>query len=121
MIVILSWKNIDKNTVVVGEKNYTIAAMEYLLTRKSQQSDCMEEIFCIITIDSDEEALPSIILTTQATYPYCICDVSLPQYNTGHVYMLVYIKYFNFIYIGKMISIQNINQQQSSEFVSVST
>ena len=38
---------------------------------------------------------------TQATCPYRIYDVYLPQYNTGYLYMLVSIKDINLTYIGK--------------------
>ena len=60
--------------------------MKYLLTSEIQWSDHMEEILCIITINYNEEAIPARRVKNQATYPYIICDVSLPQRNTGYVY-----------------------------------
>ena len=95
--------------------------MKNLLTRKTQWSDYMEDILRIITINYNEEAPPSRILMTQATYPYLICDVSVPQYNMGYANMLVSIKYLNFKYIGKTMSIQNIIQQHNSGVGSVFT
>ena len=77
MIVILSWNNLAK-TYVLGDKNDTISAMKYLLTRKTQRSDNMKDMLFIITINSDEEALTSKILMTREIYLYRICDVSLP-------------------------------------------
>ena len=77
MIVILSWNNLAK-TYVLGDKNDTISAMKYLLTRKTQRSDNMKDMIFIITINSNEEALTSKILMTREIYLYRICDVSLP-------------------------------------------
>ena len=36
----------------------------------------------------------------QETYPYHICDVPLPQCNTGYVYILISFNSLNFTYIG---------------------
>ena len=77
--------------------------MKFLLTRKTQWSDYMEEILHIINTNYDEEVLPTRILMTQTTYPYYICYVSLPKYNMGYIYMLVSIKDINFTYIGKNV------------------
>ena len=121
IIVILSQTKLAKNNFIVGDENYTIAAMKYLLTRKTQWYEYMEEMIRIININYGEEALPSRIVMNQSTYKYCIFDISLPQLNTGYVYMLVSIKNLNFTYIGKTMYIQNIIQQHNSCFVSVST
>ena len=54
----------------------TSSEMKYLLTRKTQWSDYMAEILCMITINLDEEALPSRILMTQETFPYRISGIT---------------------------------------------
>ena len=121
MIVILIRTKLAKNTFFVGDKNYTIAAVKYLLTRKTQQYYCMEYILRIITINSNDWELLERRVMTQESFPFSICDVSLPQYNTVCLYMLVSIKNLNFTYIGKMMSIRNIDQQYNSVVGSVST
>ena len=57
----------------------------------------------------------------QATYLYPICDVSLPKYNIGYIYILVSIKGLNFTHIGKKRSIRNRIQQHNSGVAYVST
>ena len=56
----------------------------------------MEYLLHLIAINLNEEVLPMNIIMNQESFPYCICDISLPQYNTGYVYMLVSFKYFNY-------------------------
>ena len=56
-----------------------------------------------------------------ATFPYRICDVALPQCNTGNVYMLMSVNDHNFSYTGKTLSIRRRIQQHNSGVGSVST
>ena len=60
-------------------------------------------------------------IMTQSSFPYRICDVSLPQCNTGYVYMLISVRDQNFSYIGKTFSIRQRIQQHNSGNGSVST
>ena len=64
--------------------------------------------------------------TTPSSYasifiPFQICDVTLPQCNTGYVHMLISMKDFNFSYIGKTNSIRCRIQEHNSGTGSVST
>ena len=61
----------------------------------------MEYVLQLITINLNEEFLPENRIINQEPYPYVICDIYLPQRNTGYVYMLVSLKYFNYSCIGK--------------------
>jgi predicted GIY-YIG superfamily endonuclease len=84
----------------------------------------MEEVLQLITVKTSLDDVASPVhnrVMTQATYPYRICDVALPQCNTGYVYMLISLKDFNFSYIGKTLSIRRRIQQHNSGIGSVST
>ena len=122
MIVILSRTKYASNTIFVGDKNDTLTALKDLLTRKTQWTDFMEEILCLITINNTSENHTTRTRSfTQQTFPYRVCDVSLPQYNTEYVYMLLSIKDQNFTYIGKMNNIRTRIRQHNSGLGSIST
>jgi hypothetical protein len=106
MIVILSRTKYAKDTVFVGDKNDTLAALKNLLRRKTQWTDYdMEEVLQLITVGVNPHVLPARRMMSQATFPYPICDGALPQCNTGYVYMLISVNDHNFSYIGKTLSI----------------
>ena len=72
-----------------------------LLTRKTQWTVCMEETFDLITPKTNNSSASTRngVMTTD-THPYHICNATLPQCNTGYVYMLILINDLNFAYIG---------------------
>lgn len=122
MIVILSRTKYASKTIFVGDKNDTLKALKDLLTRKTQWTDFMEEILRLITINNTSDNHTTRTRTfTQQTFPYRVCDVSLPQCNTGYVYMLLSIKDQNFTYIGKTNNIRTRIQQHNSGLGSIST
>ena len=89
MIEILSCTKRARYTIFVGDKNYTLAALSTLLTRKTQWTDYMEEIIFVININSPTaynlnptESTRSRIMI-KSTFTFHVCDVSFPQYNTG--------------------------------------
>ena len=57
----------------------------------------------------------------QENYPFRICDVILPECNTGYVYMLLSIKDKIFTYIGMKNCIQTKLQAHNSGYGSSST
>ena len=57
MIVILSRSKYAKDTIFVGDKNDTIAALKALLTQKTQWTDYMEEVLSLTTINSDTSSI----------------------------------------------------------------
>ena len=122
MIVILSRTKYASNTIFVGDKNDTLRALKDLLTRKTQWTDFMEEVLCLITINkTNDNQVKTPRSFTQQTFPYRVCDVSLPQCNTGYVYMLLSIKDQNYTYIGKTNNIRTRIQQHNSGVGSIST
>ena len=82
--------------IFFGDKNNNLASLKSLLISKTKWTDYMEYLLHLIAINLNEEVLPMNIIMNQESFPYCICDISLPQYNTGYVYMLVSFKYFNY-------------------------
>ena len=123
MIVILSRSKYAKDTIFVGDKNDTIAALKALLTQKTQWTDYMEEVLSLTTINSDTSVGPNQIrrVFTPSSFPYRIRDSALPQCNTGYVYMLMSIKDMNFTYIGKTKCIRNRIQKHNSGVGAVDT
>ena len=57
MIVILSCTKYAKDTIFVGDKNDTLAALKNLLTRKTQWTDYMEEVLQLITVGVNPHVL----------------------------------------------------------------
>ena len=55
MIVILSRTKYASNTIFVGDKNDTLRALKDVLTRKTQWTDFMEEILCLLTINKTND------------------------------------------------------------------
>ena len=107
MIVILSRTKYAKDTIFVGDKNNTLAALKDLLTRKTQQTDYMEEVLSLIIIDLNIANVPiRPHILTQALFPYQIYNFPLPQYNTGYMYILILVKDKLFTYIGQTMCIQ---------------
>ena len=83
----------------------------------------MEDILGLVTINSNITNNPdrrNRVLTT-SSFPYRIKDMTLPQCNTGYVYMLISIKDINFTYIGKTMCIRTRIQQHNSGVGSMST
>ena len=83
----------------------------------------MEKILNVITfnIDTNIDNMESRRVMTTSSIPYRICDISLPQCNTGYVYMLISMKDMSFTYIGKTMSICRRIQQHNSGVGSIST
>ena len=79
IIVILSWTKFVKNIISVGGGGGLYYFCNEIFTyQETQWSEYMEEIICIITINSNEGELPARRVMTQAKFPYRIFDVYLP-------------------------------------------
>jgi len=106
LVVILSRTKTAKDTIFVGNKADTIEALKSILTKKTQWCDYIERVLELITINSDTNANTTnqhenyLRLMSQETYPFRICDISLPQCRTGFVYFLISVKQRTFTYIG---------------------
>ena len=122
MIVIVSRTMFAIYTIFVGDKNGTLAALRELLTTKTQWMDYMEDVLELITINSDnnEEPVRNRVMGQQS-FPFRICDVILPQCNTGFVYMLISMRDFNFMYIGMTNCLRTRIQKHNTGMGSAST
>ena len=92
LVVIISQTMFAKDTICVGQKNETLNVLRQLLMQNTQWTDFMEAVLDIITINNDSSTeynksnqQQSRTMTLQ-TFPYRICDVNLPQCQTGFVY-----------------------------------
>ena len=118
-IVTLSRTKLGKNIIFVGDQNDTIEALSELIKLRTQWTDYMEEILNLITIydtvnDDTNQVIVNQRSLSQQTYPFRICDVPLPQCNTGFVYMLISIKRKTCTYIGETDCIRRrLNQHNS--------
>ena len=102
LVVILSRTKVGKNSIFVGQKDETLASFRMLLMKKTQWSDYIEEVLDLVTINTsrDVQNVAQNRVMTQTAFPFRNCDVSLPQCQTGFVYMLLSIRHRNFAYIG---------------------
>ena len=79
--------------------------MVALLQCRTQWVDYTEKILRVVTINGEdginEEFEMNEIVLDQTIFPYRLHDVSLPQDNTGFVYMLISVRSTDFVYIGK--------------------
>ena len=84
--------------------------------------DHCEEVLSLITINSNgNEAPQRKRMMNQDSFPFRTCDVSLPQCNTGFVYMLISIKDLSYTYIGMTDAIRRRVQEHNSGIGSKST
>lgn len=120
LVVKLSRTKKAKDSIFVGSKTETLRAFRKLLKKKNQWSDYIEEVLSLVTVNNTEYNRSSRIMT-QRSFPFKICDVSLPQCMTGYVYFLVSIRFPNFSYIGTTIDIRSRLQQHNSGHGSIET
>ena len=113
-----------KNTIFVGNQDETINALARLIRQKNQYTDYMESILDLVTVNrsSDEDERRNVQSIHQPTnFPFRICDLPLPNCNTGFVYFLVSIKNPSFTYIGQTKCISRRLRQHNSGYGSNST
>ena len=124
VIVALSRTKIGINTIFVGNKNETIKALSRLIRQKNQYTDYMESILDLVTVNltnDDRDNGTSRTIYQPTNYPFRICDISLPNCNTGFVYFLMSIRNPNFTYIGQTICVSRRIRQHNSGYGSNST
>ena len=86
-----------------------------LIQTRSQWSDYMERVLDIASIDSNEP------FHQEEHYPFRICDMPIPQCNTGFVYMLISVRNKKAIYIGETKCLRTRLRQHNSGNGSYST
>ena len=81
----------------------TINALVSLIKATTQWTNYMEKVLNLLTDNqSDSDSISLFIMTL---HPYQMCDVPLPDCNTGFVYMLISLKDQHFTYIGETLDI----------------
>ena len=106
MIVILSHTRIMKNTIFVGPNNETIRGLKLLLNQRTQWCDYIEEVMKITDINPNKYSGSSVSLN-QSRFLFRICDISLPQDQTGSVYFLMSQKDTSCVHIGSTLCLRN--------------
>jgi len=97
LVVIVSRTKSQRNTIFVGDKQDTIEGLSLLLKKKDQWSEYQENVLELTTLKQDGSQPTSMM--TQSAFPFRIVDFSLPQDNTGAVYMVVSTKNPNIVHI----------------------
>ena len=85
LIVVLSLPRIMKNTVFVGPKNEIICVLKLLSNQRNRWCDYIEEVIKIPNVNPNNNSESSVSLN-QSSFPFRICDISLPQDQTGSIY-----------------------------------
>ena len=97
LIVILSRTRIIQNTIFVGTKNETIIRFKVILDQITHWCDYIEEVMKIINFTPNNNSESSASLN-QSSFPFRICDISLPQDQNGSVYFLISQKYTSYVH-----------------------
>ena len=121
LIVIISRTREAKHTIFVGDKEDTLAALKDLLLRKTQWTDYMEQVLDLVTINTRTEERNQSRTMDQQHFPFRNCDITLPQCNTGYVYMLISVRTRDFTYIGTTANLRTRLQQHNTGNGSSST
>ena len=87
-IVILLRTRVMKNNIFFGPKNERIHILKLLFNHRTQWCDYIEEVMTIKNVNPNNSSESSASLN-QFSFPFRICDISLPQYQTGYVYFLM--------------------------------
>ena len=99
VIVALTRTKIGKNVIIVGDMQETINAIISLIQTRIQWTNYMENILDLITVGENiEERVP---ILNYRSFPFRICDISLPQSKTGFVYFLISVRNLDYTYIGE--------------------
>ena len=123
LIVAFTRTKVGKNLILIGDKEETVETIIKLVQRRSQWLDYMENILDLITIGEEQQSLTNRVLPrlNQESFPYRICDISLPHCKTGFVYFLLSIRTKDYTYIGECDCIVDRLYQHNSGHGSKST
>ena len=98
-IVILSRTRIMKNTIFVDPRNEKNIQLKLLLNKINRQCGYMKELMKITNVKPSKNSEYSDSLN-QSIFPSQICDISLPQDQTGSVYFSIPQKDTSYFHIG---------------------
>ena len=112
LIVVISRTRLIKNTIFIGSKRDTILGLKELLLKMTQWSDYIEQVMELATIYPQTTADGTFnnnttTLMDQGNFPFRMCDISLPQDQTGVVYMLMSKKDTSFVFIDSCFCLRS--------------
>lgn len=121
IVVAFSRATSAAKTIVVGPKSFAINHMWELITTRTQWTDLMENILDQVTINAaGSEGVPNFI-DFPRNYPFRVCDASLPNDNTGYVYILVSLRNRLFTYIGEADNVNTRERDHNSGHGAIGT
>ena len=100
VVVGISRTKRGKDTILVGDKESILDALELIILQRSQWSDYEEAVLRIITINNEDNDGP-IVFCPPTTFPFRVRDLELPNCMTGFVYFLISVNDHDRIYIGE--------------------
>ena len=95
-----------KNTIFFSPNNETICGLKLLLNHRTQWCDYIEEVTKITNVNTNNNSESSASLN-QSSLIFRICDISLPQDQTGSVYFLMSQKDTSYVHIGSTMCLRN--------------
>ena len=115
LVVIISRTRLMKNTIFVGQKNEIINGLKRLLTKRTQWCDYIDQVISITTVDDSSLSTNNETQSNtfnQINFPFRICDISLPQDQTGAVYFLMSKKDKSTVFIDKTMCLRTTIRKQ---------
>ena len=85
--VVISRRKVE-NTIFVSDKNYNLNKIRQIIPQKIQWTDCVVQNIDLVTWNYRYDIHQTWMLT-QETFPFRICDIDIPKYRKGFVYMLI--------------------------------
>ena len=119
LLVLLSRTRRAKNIIFVGNKETTIKSILSLLTVSTQWTDYMENVICLVTINSNSNTgteTSRIPFFNYESFPLEYNCIPIPRCNTGYVYFIVSTKDTSKSYIGQTMDLQKRLNQHNSGF-----
>ncbi len=101
VVVGLSRTCCSQDTIIVGNKQWAINRFWSLICRRNQWTDYIDTLLNRISVNGTDESDIASTFNYADNYPYRPCDITLPNDDTGYVYMLVSCRDFDRDYIGQ--------------------
>ena len=113
-----------RDTIFVGNKQDTLNALKAILMKKTQWCEYMDKVLDVITLNATNAEVQQHQHNQSRNleaYPFRICDISLPQCQTGYVYILMSLQQRKYVYIGQTKCLRRRIQEHNSGYGSSST
>ena len=111
-VVLLSRTKNAGNIIFVGNKNDTLDALVMLIQTRTQFAEYMEHILNVLTRTANNP----VSIINHTTFPFRVCDVRLPEDNSGYCYILLSLQQQGTIYIGQTLHLGTRLAQHNSGF-----